>query len=197
MSSFRDPIRRINLFGGPGVGKSITAAHVYHTVSIAGYDIQLVQEYVKSWAYEKRAISSYDQFYLFAKQLRKQDLLLKNDVALVVTDSPLHMSVCYSKKHPFPGCEHIHYLAKYFDEQYGSLNFFLSREGMEYKQNGRYENEAEAIDIDIMILEYLDANNIPYHKIESYNAKNVAGKVFSALEYQRETLDKEKPLSCL
>jgi len=53
----------INLWGGPGTGKSTSAAHLFGMAKIAGVNAELVQEYVKSWAWEGRTIHSFDQLY--------------------------------------------------------------------------------------------------------------------------------------
>jgi len=86
-----EKIRRICLFGGPGCGKSTTAAYVYSQLKRLGCSVELIQEYVKAWAYEKREVTSFDQVYLLAKQIRMEDLALRNGVKFVVTDSPVYM----------------------------------------------------------------------------------------------------------
>ena len=62
-------IRRIGLFGGPGTGKSTLSAMAYSKLKTMGINVELVQEYVKSWAYEKRMVSSFDQLYLLAEHM--------------------------------------------------------------------------------------------------------------------------------
>lgn len=61
---------RINLYAGPGAGKSTTAAMQFAKLKIAGHSIELVSEYVKAWAIAKRQVVGFDQIYLMGKQLQ-------------------------------------------------------------------------------------------------------------------------------
>jgi hypothetical protein len=67
--------RIINLYGGPGTGKSTSAAFLYYLLKNDNVNAELVREYVKDWAWEKRSINTYDQLYLLGKQIRKESLL--------------------------------------------------------------------------------------------------------------------------
>jgi hypothetical protein len=62
-------IRRICLHAGPGSGKSTLAARVFGELKVRGYDVEHVPEYIKTWAHAGRKPESYDQLYVFAKQL--------------------------------------------------------------------------------------------------------------------------------
>ena len=42
----------INLFAGPGAGKSTTAAGLFHLMKIAGMNVELVTEFSRSWVVE-------------------------------------------------------------------------------------------------------------------------------------------------
>jgi nucleoside-triphosphatase THEP1 len=42
----------INLYGWPGVGKSALVAKTFTTMKDIGYNVELVSEYVKQWAWE-------------------------------------------------------------------------------------------------------------------------------------------------
>lgn len=45
----------INLFAGPGAGKSTTAARLFSTLKLRGKNAELVQEFAKGAAWEKRS----------------------------------------------------------------------------------------------------------------------------------------------
>ena len=53
----------INLYGGPGAGKSTSASDLFVILKERGVNAELAREYVKRWAWERRGISPYDQFY--------------------------------------------------------------------------------------------------------------------------------------
>jgi len=148
-------IRRINIMGGPGCGKSTAAAYVFSSLKKEGYSIEFVDEYVKSWAYEKRVISSFDQAYIFMQQLRKEYLVLNNDDGCIVTDSPLNVSICYAKQFGFKKWHCLQEIADEFEKEYPSINICLSRDDCEYKNSGRYQNIDEAIIMDNVIKDHI------------------------------------------
>lgn len=157
--------RRINIFGGPGCGKSTVAAGIFSRLKAEGHEIELVDEYVKSWAYEKREICSFDQAYLFTQQLRKEYLVLRHSTGCIVTDSPLVLSICYAKKYGFKRWECLQSIADDFEEEYPSINVILDRRGCGYKQEGRYEDYEQALEMDRMISNYIYGCGINYCKI--------------------------------
>lgn len=148
-------LRRINIFGGPGCGKSTVAASVFSRLKADEHEMELVDEYVKSWAYEKREICSFDQAYLFMQQLRKEHLVLRNSAGCIITDSPLGLSICYARRDGFKRWECLQQIADDFEEEFPSINIILEREECKYKQEGRYENLDQAIIMDNVIYNYL------------------------------------------
>src|SRR5512133_3821784 len=87
----------VNLWGGPGTGKSTTAAFLFALLKQKGYNAELVREYVKEWAWEKRQPGPLDQFYFFGKQSRRESLLY-GKVDFIVTDCPVMLSAFYAYK---------------------------------------------------------------------------------------------------
>jgi hypothetical protein len=146
------PVRRINMFAGPGVGKSTAAAWLFARLSVAGIRSDLVQERVKEWAYEGRKVAGFDQLWLFAEQLRREELLLRCGVQVVVTDSPIRLSVVYSRVYGLQYGHKLSDLADMFDEEYEPLNVILKRPATEtYDQAGRYETLEQAVRVDDVV----------------------------------------------
>jgi len=175
-------IRRICLFGGPGSGKSTCAAYVYARLKEMKYNVEQVQEYVKSWAYQNIAVSSFDQVYLLAKQIRMEDLVLRNGVEIVVTDSPVGMATCYAQNYGFEKWKLLVELAQAFEEKYPSLNIFLDRRDNPYEAHGRYQTLEEAIEMDNVILNYLKENNQEYHLVSCKERDELMNIVTKALK---------------
>lgn len=180
-------IRRISLFGGPGISKSTTAAYLFSSfkhISVttnSGFTSELVQEYVKAWAYEKRCPSGFDQWFLFTQQVRAEELPLKNGVRYIITDSPLILNVFYARKYAVPGWQFLFGLALEFEKKYPSYNLLLERGDRQYVKSGRFETEEEAKDIDKELEEFLSTNNIVYKKVKSSSLKEREDLLFSVV----------------
>lgn len=147
----------INLFAGPGAGKSTTAAKVYALLKDRGAKVELVREYVKDWAWAKRRVSPLNQLLILGKQSDKEALLY-TEVDFIVTDSPILLPPFYQQK--YTGKTYLYPAASAFMEQakedYGVsyTNIFLKRQ-KQYAADGRFETEAEANEIDNEIALYL------------------------------------------
>lgn len=160
----------INLFGGPGTGKSTTAADLFALMKWHNMNVELVNEYAKEVTWEKRFTILEDQFYVTAKQNRKL-WRIKNQVEWAVTDSPLIISLAYARPDYLPN-----YFAKcvleVFDT-YNNINVFLKRE-KPYHQLGRNQTEAQAHELDVQIKKILVENNYPFIEVPANeDARNV------------------------
>jgi len=168
----KDRVRRINLWGGPGVGKSTRAASLFSDIKRFMIDVpenerlsvELVREYAKEHAWEGRKISGYDQLIITSEQLRREDMLLKNGVDLIVTDSPIHLGQFYANHYDLPCGEQIGKIADHFEQTYPSINIFLDREGRVYDPKETYESANEASNIDRQIFCFLFDNSFEYHR---------------------------------
>lgn len=156
----------INFYGGPGTGKSTSAALVYARLKQAGVNCELVREYVKDWAWEKRPHSTYDQLYFMGKQIRRESMLY-NKVDVVITDSPVMLGVYYSSKYsPQTVADGVEAATRGYYTQarldgHEHVHVFLKR-SKAYNPNGRYQNEEEANAIDAEIKTTLQAMCVPY-----------------------------------
>jgi len=147
----------INLFAGPGAGKSTTAAGLFHLMKLAHLSVELVTEYAKEITWEKRDSILSDQLYMFAKQHRRI-VCLKGMVDYVVTDSPLLLSAVY-RADSYPAV--FEQLVVEFWNAYDNCNFFLERT-KPYVKLGRRQNEAEAREVDARVKQVLSRYEVPH-----------------------------------
>jgi nicotinamide riboside kinase len=164
----------INLFGGSGIGKSTTAAHLFAEMKYKGMHVELVREYVKTWAWQNKKVGPFDQIYLLGKQ-SKYESILYGKVDYIVTDSPLLLCPIYETYHS--GKELVAPAAFNFIEDAKSkgvehVNFVLKR-NKHFDPRGRYETREEAEKIDTAIHEFLQKHNIPFTDIVSEDRKRV------------------------
>jgi hypothetical protein len=142
---------RICLYGGPGVGKSALASWLFSQIKMIRptIDVELVSEYIKGWAWEKRVPISWDQLYIFGKQLHQEDKVLRHNVH-IVSDSPLLLQIAYIQKQDNEFAQECLSLCSKFDKKYPALHIKLRRT-VPYNPEGRYENLQQAIEMDSRI----------------------------------------------
>jgi hypothetical protein len=145
----------INLYGGPGTGKSTSAAYLYYLLKQGGRNVEMVREYVKDWAWEGRKIGDFDQLYFLGKQSRKESMLF-DKVDFIVTDSPIAMSSFYAKLYnPEVIAKPITMAVRaYYDlsiaKKHRHWHVFLARSKV-YNPSGRFQTEAQAKVMDVQL----------------------------------------------
>ena len=155
----------VNLIGGPGSGKSTTAAGLFYNLKKLGINCEMALEYAKDKVYEESFKTMDDQLYIFGKQYHRM-WRLKNLVDVIITDSPLLLSIYYNKTKS-------NYFEDLIVEQYNKFNnmlYILKRDNIEFKQEGRIQNEEESKHIDMEVKNILDRNNISYIEISTLDA---------------------------
>lgn len=142
----------INLFGGPGCGKSTTAAFVYGHLKLRGRNVELVTEYAKDLLWDNRLEDMLDQQeYIFAKQNHRLHRL-RDNVDYVVTDSPLLLSIVYPNALTWPVYHEFCDFVRATYRTYENQSFFLNRnKGVKFQQEGRAHNLDESVVIDNQI----------------------------------------------
>jgi hypothetical protein len=160
----------INLYGGPGTGKSTTAAALFVLLKRKNINCELVFEYAKDVVWEGRDYLLRDQIYVFSKQNRRLDRLY-GKVDIIITDAPLLLSYYYSKN------EAMLPLIQTEMARAKQMHIMLKRVKV-YNSAGRYQTELQAIEIDVEIKGMLDRLKIDYLNV---TADNEAERVISTI----------------
>lgn len=156
---------RINLYGGPNTGKSTLASYIFSQLKLEHRNIELVSEYIKDWAYEKRVPDGWDQIYLFAKQHRKEKRMVSAAVENIITDSPMLLQIAYGRKYKCHGIAELFSIACKWEKFAPGIHLFIDRKGIPYQQQGRYENLSQAKAMDRRIKTVLDDAGMPYQMV--------------------------------
>lgn len=146
----------INLWAGPGHGKSTLAAGLFSELKRQGFSVELVSEFVKEWAWEAKKVSKYDQVTIAAEQIQREARLL-GKVDLIITDSPVLLCGFYdSKFHERPLVNGLlkSYKAETKRDGYTDVHLVIPGMFKEYRTEGRYQNKAEAEALHHEILRY-------------------------------------------
>ena len=153
----------LNLFGGPGVGKSTAAAGLLYEMKKKGLNVEIAMEYAKDVVWEKRYNILDDQIYIFAKQQRRISRLMDSGIDWVITDSPIPLGLVYLR--PAMLSENFDRLVMEVFNQYTNHNFLLQR-NFEYNPIGRNQkDEEEAREFDRKVESLLDAFCVGFETI--------------------------------
>lgn len=139
----------VNMFAGPGCGKSTIAAGLFSELKWKKVECELALEYAKDLVWEKRDKTFEDQIYLFGKQHHRIHRLL-GQVDVIITDCPILLSPIYDKEQR-PTFE------KLVVEEHNKMwtyNVVLRRKKT-FNPKGRLHNEKEAKDLDRAITNLL------------------------------------------
>jgi len=176
-------IRRINLLGGPCSGKSTLAAWIFAELKMQGIEIEHVYESVKAWTFIGRPPQSFDQVYLFGKQLHMEDIVLRsNKNVSIVSESPILLSCCYAKNYGLPGWEHLIALSQEFEKKFPSLNFFINRGNCPYITNGRFQDFEASQTMDRIIKQTMLDYGVEFEEIPFNAHRELLEKCQQALD---------------
>lgn len=178
----------INLFGGPGSGKTTTSFGLSYFLK-GKYDInsEFVPEYVKTLAWENNLEGIKNQLDILSNQ-NKGLFRLVGKVDYAVCDSPLFLSLVY--------CDKVGYKDNHFKEyafalfnNYENLNYLIRRR-KKYNPSGRFQTEDEAKVLDVDIENAMKKYNVPYQIIEG--DEDAVEKILKSLNDDRIKIRNDK-----
>ncbi len=135
----------VNIFGGPGSGKSTQALGVAYKLKLNGVNCEYASEIAKDLMWREDYGSLKDQIKIFGKQNGKV-FDLKNKVDVVITDSPAVMGLLYcdSKDVSVKELKALA-IAEFNRDDIVNVNIMLKRDpDRAYDPNGRQQTEDEA-----------------------------------------------------
>ena len=123
----------VNLFGGPGTGKSTLCATIFADLKKRNIECEMALEYVKDLVWEESFEKIKNQLYIFGKQQNRL-FRLNGKVDVVITDSPLLNSIVYyNGDNP-----HFSDVVMFEFKKLNSINYYITR-SFEYVENGRMQ----------------------------------------------------------
>lgn len=132
----------VNLFAGPGAGKSTGAAFLFAYLKLMKVNVELVTEFAKELAWEgDKDFMANNQVYITGQQIRRMNRLI-GKVDVIITDSPIELGALYTDSS----------LLKDLCYSEGSkwdrrLDFFVNRV-KPYNPSGRNQTLEEAMVLD-------------------------------------------------
>lgn len=184
----------VNLLGAPCAGKSTLAALVFSKLKMLGVSCEIVTEFAKDLVWDNSLNSLNNQLYVFSEQFYRV-WRLKNQVDVVVTDSPMVLSIYYNRKQNIENrlpSDLFDNLALYCHSQYKNLNFFINRDH-DYVLVGRKHSEEESKQIELDMRNLYNDLNLNYIDISSSeeSAGQIVEIILNALNKESKENDKK------
>lgn len=162
----------INLFGGPGCGKSTCASYIFSKLKSEGIHCEYLTEFAKTLTYERNKIALSTQMYVTGVQIYSTKLLLQ-DVDIIITDSPILLGCIYTDSIPVKAAiisEHDALLKSAI-----MVNVKINRK-KNYETYGRNQSFEEAKKLDAIIDDLLNK------QIECNNDRNIFFEIDGVIE---------------
>ena len=173
----------INLFGGPGIGKSWIAAGIFYKLKKKHVSCNNPYEFPKTLAWDNNIPAIKDQLYVFANQHRGIAQSY-GKVDYIIIDSPILFSKIYhsyyTEGYPaeFYG-DSFHKMILELHNKYDNINILLDRADGVHNDEERFQNYEESLMIDKLCKKVLEENNIPYHTVKV--GKNTVKEILKLL----------------
>lgn len=176
----------VNLYGGPGIGKSTMAAGLFSVLKLRGINCELVTEYAKDKVWEESFGVLANQVYVLGKQYHRMAAPARS-VDVIVTDSPLLLGIIYGRK---SGESRAFFeLVRDLHSRFHNKNVLLLR-SKNYEETGRMQTRDEAIEIDQEIMDLLDEFDVVYGRYQTTEiaVSQLADEICTALSQSAEEI---------
>ena len=178
----------VNIYGGPGAGKSTTALQLVAELKKRGFLSEYISEVAKEYVYAKNFDvldgSLKNQKQIFSEQQHRQDLMIDN-VDIAITDAPLLLNTIYTNSDEIT----LEYSSHIMDEynKYNNYNIYINRDlSVKFENEGRIHNLSESIEKDGEIKSMLIKNNVIFDEFNRDNISEIADKIVEKLPYHEK-----------
>jgi hypothetical protein len=174
----------VNTLSGPGTGKSTLTAHTFALLKWENVNCEMALEYAKECVWFGTENLLKNQTHVYSQQYNKI-YHLSTQVDVILTDSPLLLSIIYDKIND-RGLR-----AKVLQDFYKSNNvtYFLNR-AKPYNPKGRMQTEDEAKEIDKQVKKLLTDYGIPFKELSATpeNSETIARDILTLLKLKENDL---------
>ncbi len=164
----------VNLFAGPGTGKSGLASELFGKLKSESINAENVLEYAKDQVWQKGYRVLDNQLYVFAKQFHRM-WRCEDQVDVIVTDAPLLHSIIYAQNETATFEKLVHEKFAMFN----NINVFLNRDEKNFLEVGRYHNLEQSKELDQQIRDLVTPYGID---IDIQMRKGVVDELFEKLK---------------
>lgn len=183
----------VNIYGGPGAGKSTTALQLAAELKKRGFHAEYISEVAKEYVYAKNFDildgSLSHQKQIFSEQKHRQDLMIGN-VDVAITDAPLPLNTIYINSDE-KSLEYSNYIMGEYSK-YNNYNIYIDRDlSVEFENEGRIHNLSESIEKDGEIKSMLIDNKVTFDEFDRNNISEITDKIVENLPFDLKQKAKE------
>lgn len=143
----------INLYGGPGTGKSTTQAAVFAELKRRGLVAEMMREFVKGPVWDGYFALLEDQVFILGSQYHELKRFERGGVEVVVSDAPILLSLAYGEKEGEAFAAYV----KELHGRFKTLDIFLRRV-KPFEQKGRVQDETQSRELDAKMEQIVVSN---------------------------------------
>lgn len=140
-------LKVINLWAGPGAGKSTLACAIFNLMKRERFECELVTEVAKGLTYDRSFTELGNQTLVLARQEHQLRRLI-GQVEYAVVDSPFPLGLIYCNQDQKGRYQHL--IDELWDD-YENYSFSLKRTSKAYQQFGRSQTLEESMALDVEI----------------------------------------------
>lgn len=175
-------MKLINLYGGPGAGKTTLAAYLFYRLKKSGIRCELVGEAAREMIYDRNpgvtAVQLLDnQLLISGLQYERIKRLERHSMEVLIADSPLRMGLLYAKDLPeYEGLKTA--IAALEADLPRATSVFVQRKVGVYDKESRAQDEEQAIALDEKLW-----NMLPFQHIIGWgNEELLATQILDDIE---------------
>jgi adenylate kinase family enzyme len=153
---------KIGIVGAPGSGKSTLAARLYATLRESGFENSfLVQEYAREWVANMQRLPTFDQQRAITNRQYGREMIADsvNRFSPIVCDSCLWLGPIYAQFGKLASFAEIEKYRNWTKEIPYDVTIMVPLFDLnDHTSNSRKHDNSAAIDIQTMIVNYIDSN---------------------------------------
>ena len=157
------PTKVINIIGGPGCDKSLYSAAIVLFLNLHHKTVETIPDYAKSLVWQKNFEVLKNQYFIAQRQYEMLNLL-DGQVQYLITECSLPQVLYYNENYADNICDIGKTRAQILEwyGQHNNVNIMVERGEKKYVHTGRFQDEAQARNIDMGLREVLEREELAY-----------------------------------
>lgn len=152
----------VNLFGGPGAGKTVMAARMFAGLKMMGVEAINPEEHAKLAILSGRPWLLDEQIIMAGKTMETM-FNLKDKASVIIMDSPILLCSVYGKNEP----PSFHSLIEDVHKRFNHVNIMVIRDNKAgYDPSNRREDEEQALLIDRLLINKINGIGEDYMPVK-------------------------------